>query len=92
MRIAFDPIKRDKTLLERGLDFARVGELFSGLTATVQDDRRAYPEPLITAGLSDGRLVVVVWTPIEDGHRVISMRHAHDREAKKWRERMDRPG
>ncbi len=89
MRIAFDPAKRDKTLRERGLDFAQAEELFSGLTATVQDERRVYPEPrYITAGRLDGRIVVVVWTPIEDGRRVISMRHAHEREAEKWNERM----
>ena len=63
--------------------------MFSGLTATVRDDRVAYPEPrYITAGLLEGRLVVVVWTPIEDGRRVISMRHAHERETRTWLQRM----
>ncbi len=28
--IEFDPQKRFQTLLERGLDFARAGEIFSG--------------------------------------------------------------
>jgi uncharacterized protein len=44
MDISFDPAKRDKTLAERGLDFADAGLVFAGVTATVQDMRRDYGE------------------------------------------------
>ena len=63
MRITFDPVKRNLTLAHRGLDFARAGEVFSGRTATVVDDRHDYGETrFICAGHLDGRLVVMVFT------------------------------
>jgi uncharacterized DUF497 family protein len=34
MNFEFDQVKRGKTLLERGLDFARVVEVFDGLDTT----------------------------------------------------------
>ena len=92
MKISFDPPKRDLTLKERGLDFAHAAEVFSGRTATAEDVRHSYPEPrFVTAGLLQDRLVVIVWTPTTDGRRIISMRHAHAKEAQQWREQMDRP-
>lgn len=44
MRIEFDSDKRNKTLAERGLDFARAGEVFTQATATAKDERFAYGE------------------------------------------------
>ena len=40
MQISFDPPKRDKTLLERGLDFAAAAEIFAGRTYDRVDDRQ----------------------------------------------------
>jgi uncharacterized DUF497 family protein len=37
MNLEFDQVKRDKTLLERGLDFALAVEVFDGLHFTGQD-------------------------------------------------------
>ena len=45
MKISFDELKRLKTLHERGLDFARAGEIFDGPEFTDQDFRFDYPEP-----------------------------------------------
>ncbi|MCC7646540.1 MULTISPECIES: BrnT family toxin [unclassified Janthinobacterium] len=86
MRITFDAVKREKTLRERGLDFARAREVFDGLTMTLQDQRQDYGEPrFITAGWLDERLVVLVWTPRGLARRIISMRKANEREiAKYW--------
>jgi uncharacterized protein len=79
--IEFDAFKRDKTLEERGLDFARAGEVFQGRHFTGQDTREDYAEDrFTTAGLLDGRLVVLVWTPRGEARRIISMRKANDRE------------
>lgn len=39
MQIEFDSGKRDKTLAERGLDFARAGEVFAQVVATAKDER-----------------------------------------------------
>jgi uncharacterized DUF497 family protein len=89
VEITFDPAKRARVLAERGLDFAKAGEVFSGLIVTIEDNRFDSPEVRFqTAGEFHGRLVVVVWTATEAGRRIISMRHAHEREARKWRERM----
>ncbi|RKJ96629.1 BrnT family toxin [Alicycliphilus denitrificans] len=81
MQIEFDSTKRDKTLAERGLDFARAGEVFAGRHFTGQDMRQDYVEDrFITVGLLDARLVVLVWTPRGEVRRIISMRKANDRE------------
>ena len=81
MRIEFDSTKRDETLAERGLDFARAGEVFTALHFTGPDTRQDYDEDrFITVGLLDARLVVLVWTPRGEVRRIISMRKANDRE------------
>ena len=81
MRIEFDSAKRDKTLAERGLDFARAGEVFEGIHLTAPDSRQNYTEDrFITLGHLKGRLVVLVWTPRDEVRRIISMRKANDRE------------
>ena len=85
MRITFDPVKRDKTLVERGLDFARAGEVFEGVTVTNSDKRSDYGEPrCATVGRLDERVVVVVWTPRGRARRIISMRKANEREIAKF--------
>lgn len=79
--IEFDATKRDTTLTERGLDFARAAEVFAGPTVTREDTRAAYGETrFITAGALDGRLVILVWTPRGAARRIISMRKANERE------------
>jgi uncharacterized DUF497 family protein len=75
VRITFDPTKRDLTPRHRGLDFAAAAEVFA--------DRH------ITVGILAGRVVVIVWTPREGGRRIISMRHAHAKEARRWRDTLD---
>lgn len=45
MKITFDPAKREKTLMERGLDFARADEIFAGHHFTLEDTRQDYQEP-----------------------------------------------
>ena len=86
MRITCDPAKRELTLQERGLDMHRASEVFAGPHFTRADDRQDYGEPrFITAGWLDSRLVVFAWTPRGTARRIISMRHCHEREAKKIR-------
>ncbi len=81
MKFEFDQAKRDKTLLERGLDFARSSDVFSGPVLTKEDERFDYGERrFITLGWLDSRLVVLVWTPRGEARRIISMRYANDRE------------
>jgi uncharacterized protein len=86
MRITCDPAKRAGTLADRGLDMRRAGEVFSGAHFTRPDDRRDYGERrYVTVGWLDERLVAFVWTPRGSARRIISMRHCHEREAKKVR-------
>jgi hypothetical protein len=81
MEIEFDQDKRDKTLQERGLDFARAVEVFAGIHFTGQDTRMHYVEDrFISVGWLDARLVVLVWTPRGEVRRIISMRKANERE------------
>ena len=64
MDIEFDRAKHDRTLAERGLDFADAAEVFAGTVITAADERRDYGElRFITVGTLDGRTVVLVWTP-----------------------------
>lgn len=87
MEIAYDPAKRALTLAERGLDFEDAVKVFSGRHFTIEDDRFAYGEPrFLTFGWLDGRVVALVWTPRGEVRRIISLRHANDRE----RERVGR--
>jgi len=81
MKVEFDAAKRAGTLEQRGLDMARAGEVLDGATLTIEDDRMDYGETrYITIGFLDERMVVLVWTPRGDVHRIISMRKANDRE------------
>jgi uncharacterized DUF497 family protein len=89
MRIAFDPAKRDRTLRERGLDFADAAEVFAGDTLDGQDERQDYGEiRMVTVGHLRGRMVVIVWTPRGEARHVISMRKANDREQARYRQRL----
>jgi len=86
MRITCDPAKRKQTLLDRGLDMRRAGEVFAGPHFTRADDRYDYGEPrFVTVGWLDERLVAFVWTSRGAARRIISMRRCHEREAKKVR-------
>jgi len=85
MNVEFDETKRAWTLRERGLDFAEAAKLFDGSEFTLEDDRFEYDEVRFqTYGLLNGRLVMVAWTPIESGIRVISMRRCNEREQRKF--------
>ena len=90
MQIEFDPTKRDRTLNERGIDFARADEVFAATHFTGEDTRQDYAEPrYITVGKLDGRMVVMVWTPRGEARRIISMRKANEREQALYARRVD---
>jgi uncharacterized DUF497 family protein len=87
-KISYDPVKRAKTLKERGLDFADAAEVFAGEFTVAPDDRRDYGEDrFISAGYLRGRMVVIVWTLRDDARHIISMRYCHAKEKKLWREK-----
>ena len=79
--VTFDPIKRDTTLVERGLDFADAPLVFSGVTFEVEDTRKDYGEVrIICFGWLRGRLVVIGYTPRGGNRHIFSMRKANERE------------
>lgn len=89
MQIIFDIVKRDKTLLERGLDFADANAVFAGRHLTAEDVRHDYGERrFIPVGMLLERLVVLVWTPRGAARRIISMRKANEREQNLYRHRL----
>jgi uncharacterized DUF497 family protein len=86
VKITYDPAKRDRTLENRGLDFADAAEVFAGNYTSAPADRRNYGEPrFISAGYLHGRMVVIVWTPRGSARHIISMRFCHAKEEKLWR-------
>jgi uncharacterized DUF497 family protein len=90
MRLTWDEAKRQRTLKERGLDFADANLVFAGRSMTLPDERRDYAEPrFITAGWLRGRFVVIVWTPRDGSRRIISMRYGHADEEAHYQEQMD---
>lgn len=90
MEISFDPAKREKTLRERGLDFADAGEVFSATTYRWVDDRFDYGEiRTVSIGRLRGRTVVIVWTQRGTTRHVISMRKANDREEARYGQYLD---
>ena len=89
MKISYDPVKRDITLSERGLDFADAGIVFTGLQITQIDERLEYAEVRFqTYGLLNERMVMVVWIGTENDRRIISMRKCNDREQNRYREQL----
>ena len=85
MRIVFDPIKRQATLDERGLDMADAAQVFATEKLTIIDNQKDYGETRnITVGYIDGRMVLAVWTQRGDARRIISLRKANEREQKAY--------
>ena len=90
MQISFDPMKRAKTLRERGLDFLEAERLFAGKVATFQDNRFDYGEIRYQSfGYLHQRLVCVIWTPRAEVRHIISMRKCNDREQAKLTKILD---
>lgn len=81
MRITFDPVKRARTLADRGLDFEDAAMVFEGITVEVDDTRRNYGERrIICYGLLSDRLVVIGYTQRGTTRHIFSMRKANNRE------------
>lgn len=89
MKLSWDPDKRQRTLDERGLDFADAEAVFEGMKLEFPDLRIDYGEErIITVGHLDGRMMIVVWTARGETRHVISMRKANDRERKAFGQRL----
>jgi uncharacterized protein len=83
MEIECDEEKRQKTLRERGLDFADASLMDMATAFTILDSRKEYSEDrFVSYGLIGSRLHVLCWTRRDDRMRIISLRKANDREQK----------
>jgi len=81
--IEFDPGKNERNLRERGLSFERAAD-FDFETAIIFPEMRHGEVRRVAIGYLEKRLHVLCYLPLEDGIRVISLRKANSREAKKY--------
>ncbi len=90
MKIVFDEHKRNETLAVRGLDFNDAPQVFLSEMFQMHDNRVDYGEQrFISVGILNERTVVVVWTKRGNTRRIISMRHAHDKETRRYTQKLD---
>lgn len=91
VRISYDPAKRQRVQLTRGLDFERAIEVFAGVTLETEDTRRNYGERrILCVGYLDGRMVMVAYTVRGSTRRIISMRKCNAREIRRYTPYLDR--
>ena len=85
MNFEWDDRKRKSNIENHGIDFVNAPMIFDSYTLTIEDDRYDYGEErLITFGILEGRIVVVVHTEDEDLIRIISIRKATKYEEKEY--------
>jgi uncharacterized DUF497 family protein len=75
--VNFDPSKRSINLRKHQIDLVRCAAIFDHPMLTREDSRDTYGEErLLSLGLLDGHVVMLVWTDEYDGPRFISCRRA----------------
>lgn len=85
MKIAFDPAKNERNIVERGLSFERAADFEFESALYFIDTRRDYGETRVIAmGYIDGRLHILCFIETGTGIRVISLRKANAREVRKY--------
>ena len=84
MRVAtWDESKRRKNIKDHGLDFLGCEAMWDSFTITREDVRQAYGEKrLVTFGLLEGSVAVLVYTERRAGPHVISLRKAEKHETR----------
>lgn len=84
MELEWDEEKRQRTLAERGLDFADVVRFELREAVTRPDLRKDYGEVRFNShGYLDGVLWNLCWTIRKGNFRIISLRKCNERERKK---------
>lgn len=86
MRYEWDEEKRQQTLRERGLDFADAELFFDGRPVVITPSSRADEERSCATAFIDGKFLSMVWTWRGDAIRVITMRRAHAKEERQYRQ------
>ena len=79
----WDESKRRDNLRDHGLDFEGAEAIWDDFTVTREDVRERYGEKrLVTFGLLNGEVVVLVHTDRDDDMHIISLRRAEKYEAR----------
>ena len=79
----WDEAKRRKNIKDHGLDFAGCEAIWDNFTITREDVREAYGEKrLVTFGLLEGAVAVLVHTERRTGSHIISLRKAEKHETR----------
>lgn len=85
VRIDYDQAKNARNVARRGLSFDLARDFDFGSALMVEDARKRYPERRFQAlGYLGERLHMLVFSPIDGGIRVISLRRANPREVKRY--------
>lgn len=80
---SWDERKRRDNLKNHGLDFEGAEAIWDNFTVTREDIRERYGEKrLVTFGLLNGEVVVLVHTERDDDMHIISLRRAEKYEAR----------
>ncbi len=84
----WDDDKNAANVAKHGLPLIFAAEVLADpMARTVEDRRTAYAEQrFVSLGSVEGRVFVAVYTLRQEACRLISVRKANDREAKKYRE------
>jgi uncharacterized protein len=85
MEFEWDPAKSEATEHQRGINFDRAAEIFTGRMIQWADSRNDYGEQRFRAiGESAGELLHVVYTRRGEVIRLISARRANRKERARW--------
>jgi len=80
---SWDESKRQQNIKDHGLDFEGADAIWDNFTITREDIRKDYGEQrLVTFGILDGDVVVLVHTERDDDMHIISLRQAEKHEAR----------
>jgi uncharacterized DUF497 family protein len=86
MEFDWNPGKRQRILAARGLDFADARLFFDGRPAVTEPSSRSGEERLRTTAVIYNEMVTLVWMWREEKLRVITMRRAHAKEERQFRQ------
>ena len=86
MRFEWDNEKAEANYAKHGIPFELAVRMFDDpFRFEIEDDRFDYgKERMITLGLIDGRMYVVIYTPRDERCRIISARKANARDSRRY--------
>lgn len=83
--ITYDENKRRRNLAKHGIDLAECEAVFDAPMHTSEDSSEPYGElRLQSIGCLQGQVVVMIWTPLNAGPRIISCRRAKRHETQTY--------